>query len=89
MVKYIKTWILLPHYLRSYNVAKVYNDAIWQSFYLKGSPWKEILFRRGRRLAIEAYNDVDHGGDLDNIRFIAGYCTFLGSNHIIWRRSKQ
>ena len=57
--------------------------------YLKGTPGKGILFRRGRKLTIEAYTDADHGGDLDNRRSTAGYCTFLGSNLITWRSKKQ
>lgn len=57
--------------------------------YLKGSPGKGILFRRGGDMVLEAYTDADYAGSLVDRRSTSGYCTFLGGNLVTWRSKKQ
>ena len=56
--------------------------------YLKASPRKGILLKKGTKLIIEAYTDVDHARSLIDRRSTLGYCTFLGGNLITWRSKK-
>lgn len=48
--------------------------------YLKGNPWKGILFKRNGRQNLEASTDVDHASSLIDRRSTAAYCTFLDEN---------
>jgi len=57
--------------------------------YLKGSPGKGILFKRGGNMVLEAYTDADYAGSLVDRRSSSGYCTFLGGNLVTWRSKKQ
>ncbi|WMV55458.1 hypothetical protein MTR67_048843 [Solanum verrucosum] len=57
--------------------------------YLKGSPGKGILFKRGGDMVLEAYTDADYAGSLVDRRSSSRYCTFLGGNLMTWRSGKQ
>lgn len=57
--------------------------------YLKGSPGKGILFKKGGHMSVEAYTDADYAGSLVDRWSTLGYCTFLGGNLITWRSKKQ
>ncbi|XP_068655913.1 secreted RxLR effector protein 161-like [Aristolochia californica] len=57
--------------------------------YLKSSPGKGILFKRGGDLKIEGYTDADWAGSIEDRRSTSGYFTFIGGNFVIWRSKKQ
>ncbi|KAL8170593.1 hypothetical protein V2J09_022397 [Rumex salicifolius] len=57
--------------------------------YLKGCPGKWILFKRGNRLTVEAYTDVDYASSPVDRRSTSGYCVLLGGNLVTWRSKKQ
>ena len=57
--------------------------------YLKSSPRKGILFKKGTELTLEAYTDADYAGSMVNTRSTLGYCTFIGGNLVTWRSKKQ
>lgn len=57
--------------------------------YLKGSPGKRILFKRGGFMVLEAYTDADYAGSLVDRRSSFGYCTFLGWNLVTWAVKRQ
>src|SRR4030042_386896 len=57
--------------------------------YLKATPGRGILFKRGGSLTIEAYTDADYAGSLSDRRSTTGYCTFLCGNLVAWRSKKQ
>jgi len=57
--------------------------------YLKGTPGKGIMFKRGRNMILEAYTDADYAGSVVDRRSTSGYCTFLGGNLVTWRSKKQ
>lgn len=57
--------------------------------YLKGSPGKGILFRKGTSMDLEAYMDVEYAGSIIDRRSTSGYCTFLGGDLVTWRSKKQ
>ena len=48
--------------------------------YLKGTPGKGILFKKGGKFTLEAYIDVDYASSVIDRRFTSRYCTFLGGN---------
>ncbi|XP_015060300.1 uncharacterized protein LOC107006202 [Solanum pennellii] len=52
--------------------------------YLRGSPGKGILFKRGGDMVLEAYTDADYAGSLVDRRSSSGYCIFLGGNLVIY-----
>ncbi|RVW44888.1 Retrovirus-related Pol polyprotein from transposon RE1 [Vitis vinifera] len=56
---------------------------------LKGTPEKEILFKKGTSLTLEAYTDVDYTGFMVDRCSTLGYCTFLGGTLVTWRSKKQ
>ena len=56
--------------------------------YLKGNPWKGILFKKNDTLALEACTDADYAGSMVDRRLTTWYCTFLGGN-LVTRRSKK
>jgi len=56
--------------------------------YLKGTPRKGIMFKRGQGMSIETYTDVDYPDSMVDRRSISGYCTFLGGNLVTWRSKK-
>lgn len=57
--------------------------------YLKGSPWKGIMFQNNNKLNIEAYTDADWAGSAVDRRSTSGYCSFVGGNLVTWRSKKQ
>ena len=57
--------------------------------YLKGMPEKEILFKKGTSLTLEAYTDVNYTRFMVDRCSTLGYCTFLGGNLVTWRSKKQ
>jgi outer membrane protein OmpA-like peptidoglycan-associated protein len=46
--------------------------------YLKSSPGKGILFKKGENLKIEGYTDADWAGSIEDRRSTSGYFTFMG-----------
>ena len=48
--------------------------------YLKVTLGKGHLFKRGGRLNMKAYTNVDYASSLIDIRSISGYCTFFYEN---------
>ncbi|KAK2974430.1 hypothetical protein RJ640_011327 [Escallonia rubra] len=72
------------------NPKDVHLHAVYQILqYLKGSPGRGILFRKGTNMELEAYTDADYAGSLTDRRSTSGYCTFLGGNLVTWRSKKQ
>ncbi|KAK2966236.1 hypothetical protein RJ640_008219 [Escallonia rubra] len=72
------------------NPKDVHLHAVYQILqYLKGSPGRGILFRKGTNIELEAYTDADYAGSLTDRRSTSGYCTFLGGNLVTWRSKKQ
>lgn len=57
--------------------------------YLKGTPGKGFLFKRGNQLTLEAYMDTNYARSVDDRRLNSSYCTFLGGNLVIWRSKKH
>lgn len=57
--------------------------------YLKATPGRGILFKRGGSLTMEAYTDADYAGSMTDRRSTTGYCTFLCGNLVTWRSKKQ
>ncbi|KAK3031554.1 hypothetical protein RJ639_035467 [Escallonia herrerae] len=63
------------------NPKDVHLDAVYQILqYLKGSPGRGILFRKGTNMELEAYTDADYAGSLTDRTSTSGYCTFPGGN---------
>jgi len=48
--------------------------------YLKGTPRKGILFKKGNGIILEACIDADYAGSIDSQRFTSRYCTFFGGH---------
>ena len=44
--------------------------------YLKATPGRGLLFKKGRKLTLEAYTDADYAGSVSDRRSTSGYCTF-------------
>ncbi|GMJ03495.1 cysteine-rich RLK (RECEPTOR-like protein kinase) 8 [Hibiscus trionum] len=57
--------------------------------YLKGTPGKGIMFKRGEKLTLEAYTDADYAGSIVDRRSTSGYYTFFGGNLVTWRSKKH
>lgn len=47
--------------------------------YLKDTFGEDILFRKGIKISLEAYKDIDDAGSPTDRRSTFGYCTFLGT----------
>ncbi|KAL0396271.1 UNVERIFIED_CONTAM: putative mitochondrial protein, partial [Sesamum calycinum] len=45
--------------------------------YLKATPGRGILFKKGKELTLEAYTDEDYAGSVIDRRSTSSYCTFL------------
>ena len=56
--------------------------------YLKGTPGKGIMFKKGQGMTLEAYTNTDYAGSVVDRRSTSGYCTFLGGNFVTWRSKK-
>jgi len=57
--------------------------------YLKASPGKGLLFKKGENLSMKVYMDADYAGSIVDRRSTIGYCMFLGGNLETWRSKKQ
>ncbi|XP_068641950.1 secreted RxLR effector protein 161-like [Aristolochia californica] len=57
--------------------------------YLKSSPRKGILFKKGGDLKIEGYTDANWVGSIKDRQSTSGYFTFVGGNLVTWRSKKQ
>ena len=45
--------------------------------YLKSTPGKGILYKKGTSLNLEAYTDAEWAGSIVDRRSTSGYCTFV------------
>lgn len=73
-----------------YNLKEVHLQAADRVLcYLKGTPGKDIMFKKDGRLVFEAYIDINYVGSMVNKRSTAGYCTFFEDNLITWRSEKE
>ena len=45
--------------------------------YLKSTPGRRLLFKKGNQRNVEMYTDVDWASSNTNIRSTLGYCNFL------------
>ncbi|XP_020271454.1 uncharacterized protein LOC109846618 [Asparagus officinalis] len=60
---------------------KGHMDAVYQILrYLKGSPGKELRFKRSGHVNIKGYCDSDWASCGDDRRSTSGYCIFVGGN---------
>ena len=57
--------------------------------YLKVSPGKGLLFKKGKNLSMKVYTNADYAGSIVDRRSTTGYCMFLGGNLVTWRSKKQ
>uniref|UniRef100_A0A7N2LTQ0 Reverse transcriptase Ty1/copia-type domain-containing protein n=1 Tax=Quercus lobata TaxID=97700 RepID=A0A7N2LTQ0_QUELO len=56
--------------------------------YLKSSPRKGIMFKKGNNLDVKGYIDADWAGSIKDRQSTAGYFTFVGGNLVTWRSKK-
>lgn len=57
--------------------------------YLKSSPRKGLLFKKGGQQTIEAYIDAYRAGTMTDGKSTSGYCTYVWGNLTPWRSKKQ
>nr|KYP54851.1 Copia protein [Cajanus cajan] len=57
--------------------------------YLKSSPEKGLLFKRGDTMFMEIYTNTNYTGSVIDKRSTYGYCMLLGGNLVTWRSKKQ
>ena len=57
--------------------------------YLKGTPKKGLLFKKGENRGAEGFADADWAGSVTDSRSTLGFCTKLWGNIITWRSKKQ
>ena len=57
--------------------------------YLKGTPWKGLLFKKRQDKGISGYVDAYWAGSIEDSRSTSGYCTKLWCNLVTWRSKKQ
>ena len=57
--------------------------------YLKGTLGLGLALKRNSKLMKYVYVDANYVGSLADCRSMAGYCSFLGDNHVTWRSKKQ
>lgn len=60
----------------------------WILHYLKATPGKCILFKKGDKLNLEVYIDANYAGSPIDRRSTSGYSTSLGGNLVTWRSKK-
>lgn len=56
--------------------------------YLKSSPGKGLLFKKGGQKIIEAYMDADWASSIINRKLTTGYHTYVWGNLVTWRSKK-
>ncbi|CAA6661653.1 unnamed protein product [Spirodela intermedia] len=57
--------------------------------YLKGTPGKDILFKRGDKLTVEMYTDANYAGSLLDRQSTSGLMMFMRGNLVTWRSKKH
>ena len=57
--------------------------------YLKSTPGRGLLFKKGNQRNVEVFTDVDRAGSVTDRRSTLGYCTSLLGNLITCRSKKQ
>ncbi|XP_025628044.1 secreted RxLR effector protein 161-like [Arachis hypogaea] len=57
--------------------------------YLKGAPAMGLFFSSITDLTLSEFSNSDWGTCLDSRRSITGYCFFLGTSIISWKRKRQ
>ncbi|KAI0529694.1 hypothetical protein KFK09_002249 [Dendrobium nobile] len=56
--------------------------------YIKGTLHYGLPLSKGE-LKLTTYSDADWAADMDERKFVSGFCTYLGSNLILWSVKKQ
>ncbi|KAL5844470.1 hypothetical protein ACOSQ3_010524 [Xanthoceras sorbifolium] len=73
-----------------HNSKDVYLQAVYSILqYLKATPEKRIVLKKGRSLTLEAYMNADYAGFVVDRMSTSGYRTFVGGNLVTWRSKKQ
>ena len=57
--------------------------------YLKGAPGRGIVYSNHGHNRLECFTDADWVGSKEDMRFISGYCVFVGGNIVSWKSKKQ
>lgn len=57
--------------------------------YLKGSPGKQLFFKKSEINNIEFFTDTEWTGLIEDKRSTTKYCTFVFKNLVTWRNKKQ
>nr|CAN67587.1 hypothetical protein VITISV_036279 [Vitis vinifera] len=57
--------------------------------YVEGTSTCGLFFPTGNYTRLAAYSDADWAGCADTLRFITGWCVFLGDALIYWKSKKQ
>ncbi|KAJ0688424.1 putative RNA-directed DNA polymerase [Helianthus annuus] len=57
--------------------------------YLKLSPGKGLMFKKGDSFDLVCYADSDWAKCLDTRKSVTGFCIFLGQNLVSWKSKKQ
>jgi len=57
--------------------------------YLKSSPGKGLLFKKGEKLSMKVYTNVNYAGSIVDRRSTTSYCMFLDDNLVTWWSKKQ
>ena len=56
--------------------------------YLKGTIRLGLFFKKGIEPNVRLYTDSDYAGSFEDSRSTSGYCSFIGSNLVMWRSKK-
>ncbi|RVX20393.1 hypothetical protein CK203_004864 [Vitis vinifera] len=57
----------------------------YRYLFLSALSRKGILFKKGEKLTLEAYTNIDYAGSMVDKRSVSGYCMYLGGNLVTWR----
>lgn len=59
-----------------HNPEEIHLNAVYRIPHdLKNSIWRELLFKKGDKLNLEVYRDVDYAGSIDDRKLTSSYCT--------------
>ena len=57
--------------------------------YLKGTDDFGLYYKRTKKIDLNAYTDVDWGGNIDDRKITSGGALFLGKILVTWTSKKQ